>query len=97
MASFDENSVKIFDRKIRLFNWPKANSGASLALLQDDSNFNAQNYGLAMGLYLYWLETIYPRLKEDQEENHIYMAQSAYNIIHMYAPHHHLHLALNQF
>ena len=92
-----KEDIANFDHKLKFYCWPVVTNYAESALerLAKTENFNANNYEEAVAIYIYWKQKILPTVeKEEQDGHHLCFGQQVYNILHLYAPEHHIHLAL---
>ena len=90
-------NVLLLDRKLKFYCWPENNSvqDADVAKLSDTKNFSKDSYEEAVAIYLYWRKNMLPTLEQSEQEGfHCCLGQQIYNILHMFAPDHHIHLAL---
>ena len=85
------------DAKLKFFCWPSYTNyqESDLTKLEDTKNFNEDTYDEAVAIYIYWKKSILPSIEMGEQENyHHCLGQQVYNILHLFAPNHHIHLAL---
>ena len=72
---------------------------SALEKLARTEDFNSNNYEEVVTIYIYWKETILPTLATEEEDgHHLCFGQQVYNILHLYAPEHHiLHFATEKY
>ena len=90
-------AVQQLDKKLKFYCWPEITNyqESDLIKLEKIENFNKDNYDEAVAIYIYWRNTVLPTIEEPEKEGfHLCLGQQIYNILHMYAPAHHIHLAL---
>ena len=92
-----QESMMIFDDVLEYYNWPIHNDNTLLAKLEKQENFNPSNYKSAVSCYRNWCAIIYPSMvDENKDEYKLALAQQTLNILHAYAPNHHIHKALSK-
>ena len=92
-----KEDVDKLDEKLNYYCWPTPLNyqETDFNKLEHAENFNKDTYKEAVCIYIYWRSTILPSLaQEEQESFHICFGQQVYKILHMFAPDHHIHLAL---
>ena len=90
-------NVRKLDQKLKLYCWPPylSYSESDLTKLEKTDNFTKDTYEQAVAIYIYWRNFILPTLDKNQCDSfHLCFGQQVYNILHMFAPDHHIHLAL---
>ena len=99
MPGLSISDVDLLDNKLRFYCWDEITDWDEKYLLKlaDTNNFNTDNYDEAVSIYLYWKNSILPTLApEEHDSTRICFGQQVYNILHLLAPNHHIHLALKK-
>ena len=97
MSGLTHDDVDLLDNKLRFYCWDVITEmdEENLQKLSKIENFNENTYDQAVSIYLYWKNKILPTLApEEQPATRLLFGQQIYNILHVLAPRHHIHLAL---